>query len=90
LGAEHLQELKITLASDEWVLEVGYEDIAPYLPLLGVEDHQRVSVALEIFDQDGSTLGPQAAIQAMPIADTMIHLGGVKQPIWAPIRIPTG
>jgi hypothetical protein len=90
LGADQLKEDGIRLASDEWVLEVGYEDVAPYPPQLIVDEHQRVSVALELSDKGEPALSPQADIQAMPIVQTMVRLGGVKQPVWMPIKVPTG
>jgi Subtilase family len=76
--------------SDEWVLDVAYEDVAPYPPPMRVEDQQRVSVALELYDENDPAVSPQAAVQLLPMTQTMIRLGGAKQPIWSPIRIPTG
>ena len=76
--------------SDEWILDVAYEDVAPYPPSMRVEDQQRVSVVLELFDDGDPAVSPQAAVQILPITQTMIRLGGVRQPIWSPIRIPTG
>jgi hypothetical protein len=89
-GKEHLLELGIQLASDEWVLEIGYEDIAPYPPQLIIDEHQRVSVALELSDKGDTAESPQAAIQAMPMVQSMVKLGGMKQPVWMPIKVPTG
>jgi hypothetical protein len=90
LSTEHLRERKVEVQADEWVLEVDYVDVAPYPPLLRVGEQQRVAVALELLDDDEGSLSPQAAVQTMPIVKTMVHLGGMKQPIWAPIKIPTG
>ena len=93
LSAQHLEDVGIKLDSDEWVLEVDYNDVsdvAPYPPLMRVDDQQRVAVAIELFDEDDTPLSPQLAVQSMPITKTMIHLGGAKQPIWSPIKIPTG
>lgn len=90
LGAERLKLRKIgPLDSDEWVLEIEYQEAAPYPPTLRVEDWQRVALALELFDEDDARVSPQAAVQAMPLARSMVHLGGVKVPIWSPIKIPT-
>jgi len=55
-----------------------------------VDEQQRVSVALELSDEGASAESPQAAIQALPTVETMVRLGGTKQPIWSPIKIPTG
>lgn len=89
LSADMLEKLDGGLHSNQWVLEVAYEDVAPYPPLMRVDEQQRVSVALELFDEGETRLSPQVAVQSMPMADTMIHLGGVKQAIWSPIKVPT-
>jgi hypothetical protein len=90
LGVDHLKDLGIKLDSDEWVLEIAYEDVAPYPPPMRVDEQQRVSVAVEVFDEGEVPESPQAAIQVLPVTETMIRLGGMKQPIWSPIKIPTG
>lgn len=90
MGVDHLKDHGIKLDFDEWVLELAYVDVAPYPPSMRVDEQQRVSVALELSDESASTESPQAAIQALPVVDTMVRLGGTKQPIWAPIKIPTG
>jgi hypothetical protein len=89
LSADHLQELKISLETDELVLEVSYQEVAPYPPSMTIDDHQRVSLVWELLDDSDPSVSPQAFVQAMPIAATMVELGGMKQPIWSPIRIPT-
>ena len=89
LGEEHLSRLQINLDSDEWVIELDYNDVGPYPPFLRIDEQQRVGLAIELFDAAG-VVSPQTALQAMPMVKTMIHLGGVRQPIWAPVRILTG
>lgn len=59
-----------------------------YPPAIRVDEQQRVGVVAELFDPDGGE-SPQVSVQALPSVHTMVHLGGIKQPIWAPIRIPT-
>jgi hypothetical protein len=76
--------------SDEWVLEIAYQDVAPYPLPMRVDDQQRVSIALELFDEGDPAVSPQAALQILPMTETMIRLGGTRQPIWSPIKIPTG
>lgn len=88
MSATRLRKIGSQLDSDEWVLEIAYEDVAPYPPLMRVDDQQRVSVVFELFDQGEAAVSPQAAVQAMPLTKTMINLGGTKQPIWSPIKIP--
>lgn len=88
MSAERLKKLG-GAPTDEWVLEVAYEDIAPYPPLMRVDEQQRVSVAFELSDEGATRVSPQAAVQAMSLTATMIQLGGMKQPVWSPIKIPT-
>jgi hypothetical protein len=75
--------------SDEWILEVSYEEVAPYPSQLVVSDEQRVSVVWELYDQADGGVGPQVGVQSLPLSNTMIRLGGITQPIWTPIRIRT-
>lgn len=89
LSRARLEKLNIEVESDEWVVELDYSDVGPYPPSLRIDEQQRVGLALELFDaEDG--VSPQAALQSMPLVQTMIHLGGVRQPVWAPVRIVTG
>ena len=48
-----------------------------------------ISHLLQSQDDTETPLSPQGAVQAMPLTGTMIHLGGMKQPIWSPIKIST-
>lgn len=89
LSAHHLAETKVYPTGDTWVLEIGYGEVAPYPPAMRVDEQQRVGVVVELFDQDAGGDSPQMAVQALPSIHPMVHLGGIKQPIWAPIRIPT-
>jgi hypothetical protein len=89
LSRARLESLNIEVDSDEWVVELDYSDEGPYPPSLRIDEQQRVGLALELFDAQGG-VSPQAALQSMPLVQTMIHLGGVRQPVWAPIRILTG
>ena len=90
LSIEHLEKLKIKLDKDELVLEVAYQEMAPYPPSMTIDEHQRVSLVWELVDDSVPSVSPQISVQALPIAGTMIQLGGMKQPIWSPIKIPTG
>ena len=54
-----------------------------------VDEQQRVSIAFELSDEGETRVSPQAAVQSMSLTTTMIQLGGMKQPIWSPIKIPT-
>lgn len=89
LSTEHLEKLNIKLDKDELVLEVAYQEMAPYPPSMTIDEHQRVSLAWEILDDSVPSVNPQVSVQALPVARTMIQLGGMKQPIWSPIKVPT-
>lgn len=88
MSADRLKRLD-GAPTDEWVLEIAYEDVAPYPLLMRVDEQQRVSVAFELSDEGEARVSPQAAVQAMSLTATMIQLGGMKQPIWSPIKIQT-
>jgi|GEM_PF-499181 len=91
LSSDHLHERGVNISGDEWVVEIEYQDAGPYPPLSVIEDAQRVGVVVELSDASiAENISPQAAVQNMPIAATMIQLGGAKVGIWAPIKIPTG
>ena len=90
LSTNHLEDQEIVPRSDEWVVEVEYSDVGPYPPALRIDEQQRVAIALELFDKSDLRISPQLAVQAMPVTTTMVHLGGTKQAIWSPIKIPTG
>jgi len=50
VGEEHLSRLQIDLDSDEWVIELDYNDVGPYPPFLRIDEQQRVGLAIELFD----------------------------------------
>jgi hypothetical protein len=90
LSVKHLESLNVKLDIDELVLEVAYEEVAPYPPSMTIDEQQRVSIAWELFDDSVASVSPQVSVQALAVTGTMIRLGGMRQPIWSPIRIPTG
>ena len=91
LNAEHLKKLGIEPSAEEWVVDVYYEDVGPYPPLLLFEELQRVGIAIELVDASvGVKVSPQRAVQLHPMAETMVRLGGTSLPVWSPIKIPTG
>jgi len=89
LGADRLKKMAGELDADEWVLEIAYEDVGPYPDSLRFDDQQRVAVVFELSDRGDAAVSPQAAVQAMALTKTMIRLGGMKQPIWSPVKIRT-
>ncbi len=57
-----------------WLLEMAYDNIAPYPPGMDFDPRQRVAFAAEIYDADEDPVDPHPAIQALPIANSMIRL----------------
>jgi hypothetical protein len=87
LSAEHLAEKKIVPVGDTWVVELYYEDTAEYAPGIEFSPQQRVAFAAEILDVGDSPTSPQPAIQKLPIAATMAHLGVPRARIASPVVI---
>jgi hypothetical protein len=73
------------LASDEWVLDVRYEErtIAP--PMFEVNAQQRVGLALELRDQAEAAANPQAYVQRLEAAATMFRMPLLGTPLAVPI-----
>lgn len=60
---------------DAWIVELSYTEIAEYYPAIEFSPQQRVSFAAELRDVAENPVSPQAAIQALPVALTMVRLG---------------
>ena len=76
---------KNTLEGDLWTLEFNYLQTAAYAAGHIVPPSQRVAFAAEIWDEDETPLEPHSFIQALPIADTLIHLSNTS--VWLPQAI---
>ena len=76
-------------AGDLWLVEISYEDIAPYAPAMDFDPRQRVAFAAELFDLGEDPADPQPAMQALPIAATMTKLSIQPVPIRNPIIVKT-
>lgn len=75
-------------ASDDlWVLEISYQEIAPYAPGMDFDPRQRVAFAAELLDLSATPIDPQPAMQALPIAASMIRLSIQPQAIRSPIIV---
>ncbi len=74
---------------DLWLLEISYEEIAPYPPAMDFDPRQRVAFAAELVDEGEAAVDPQAAMQALPIANTMNRLSIQPTPIRSPIIFKT-
>ena len=80
-GAEKAAE------GDAWLIELSYDEIAPYPPGMDFDARQRVAIAAELIDLGESHADPQAALQALPIASTMNRLSIVPAAVRTPILI---
>lgn len=74
---------------DMWLLELSYQDIAPYPPAMDFDPRQRVAFAAELFDAGESAIDPQQAMQALPVAASMIRLSVQPAPVRMPLIIRT-
>jgi hypothetical protein len=74
---------------DMWLLELSYEDIAPYPPAMNFAPSQRVAFAAELLDLGEHAVDPQPALQALPIAATMNRLSVQPIAIRSPVIIRT-
>jgi hypothetical protein len=70
---------------DVWLLELSYDEVAPYPPGMDFDPRQRVAFAAEVFDVGERHIDPQAAMQALPIASTMNRLSIQPTPIRTPV-----
>jgi hypothetical protein len=74
---------------DMWLMELSYEDITPYPPGMDFDPRQRVALAAELLDLDESPVDPQPAMQALPIAASMIHFSTQPAAIRSPVIVRT-
>ncbi|MDA1049775.1 MAG: S8 family serine peptidase [Planctomycetota bacterium] len=74
---------------DLWVLELSYDEIAPYPPGMDFDPRQRVALAVELYDRGQSNADPQPALQSLPIASSMRRLSISPTPIRNPIIVRT-
>ena len=75
LNAESLAKKEIAPPEgDFWLLEVSYEEIAEYAATTEFSPHQRVGIAMELWDEGEEPKSPQGSMQALPQALTMTRL----------------
>lgn len=87
LGSDNLARQKIDVNSDQWLLEVFYEIIADHYPGIVFSPQQRIGIAAALFDDQEDPVSPQAAIQALPIAASMVRLSTLSTPLAVPIIV---
>jgi hypothetical protein len=71
----------------EWIVELFYEDAGPYPATLLIPPHQKVALAMELFDDSLDPISPQQALQALPVTNTMVQLAGVPQGIQVAVKV---
>lgn len=74
---------------DTWLIDLSYEEIAPYPPGMDFDPRQRVAFAAELYDAAATRVDPQPAMQALPIAASMTRLSVQPAPIRSPVIIRT-
>ena len=76
-------------SSDSWVLELNYQQLSEYYPGIDFTPQQRVAFAAELFDDSPTPFSPQALLQALPAAATMIRLSVPPTAVRNPVIIRT-
>ncbi len=72
-----------------WLLELSYEDAAPYPPGMDFDPRQRVAFAAELLDKSAMRADPQPAMQRLPIAASMNRLSVQPVAIRNPVIVRT-
>lgn len=78
-----------TADGDLWLLELAYDEIFAYPPGMDFDPRQRVAFAAELIDRGEAPVDPQAAMQALPIAASMIRLSIQPTAVRSPVIIRT-
>lgn len=76
-------------ADDLWLLEFSYEHAAEYYPGFTFSPQQRLAFAAELYDADEAPVSPQAALQALPIAASMVRFSAGTIAIRNPVILRT-
>jgi hypothetical protein len=72
---------------DMWLIELRYEEIAPYPPGSIFDPRQRVAFAAELLDLSADPVDPQSSMQALPGVENMTRLSIQAVAIQSPIVI---
>lgn len=75
--------------ADTWLIDLSYDEIAPYPPGMDFDPRQRVAFAAELYDDAATPADPQPVMQALPIAASMTRLSVQPAPIRSPVIIRT-
>ncbi|MCG3180470.1 MAG: hypothetical protein BIFFINMI_02831 [Phycisphaerae bacterium] len=74
---------------DMWLVELSYEEVAPYPPGMDFDPRQRVAFAAELVDLGESPIDPQVAMQSLSIAASMTRLSIQPVAVRSPIIVRT-
>jgi hypothetical protein len=83
----HKQGGDVPAQDDFWLVELSYEEVAPYPPATDFDPRQRVAFAAELIDAASEPLDPQEAMQAIPGVNLMTRLSVQQTAIRSPIII---
>jgi hypothetical protein len=87
LSADRLREKEIEAVADTWLVELYYDEQAEYAPGIEFSPQQRVAFAAELLDRGSDPVSPQAAVQKLPAAASMIELGVPRARVQNPVII---
>jgi hypothetical protein len=85
LTAAKLDAKGVDPSGDMWLVELSYDETAEYSAGIEFSPQQRVAFAAELIDEDEQAEGPQAAVQRLPLAASMLALGVPR----ARVQVPT-
>lgn len=85
LSRERLLDQKTVVTGDDWTLTIAYAEIADSGSWQPFTPQQRVAFAAELTDESEQPVSPQAFVQALSSASTMVTLGTVMTRLAAPI-----
>jgi hypothetical protein len=74
---------------DMWLVELAYEELFPPPPGMVFDPRQRVAFAAELVDEGEDPVDPHPAMQALPIASSLIRLSAIAQAVQSPIIVRT-
>jgi len=83
ISPSHLIASGFSITDSSWVVEIDYEDVSEYPLGVTFSAQQRVGVAIELSDPEGSE-SPQDAIQSLPVSAEMTRFSTLEVPVNTP------
>ena len=84
---KHKPGEKKAAKGDLWLLELSYDEIAPYPPGMSFDTRQRVAFAAELLDEGEKPVDPQPALAALQVAAAMNRLSVLPTATRTPVII---